>query len=97
MDLFRASLKHFHMERLAEELTLKTWSLTPNAEQRMDERAAGNSVPSEPGGSAGAVGMERSCPEISHPSLRLLHESIVFLKEFLPLDILCAQQKPPWD
>lgn len=49
-----------------------------------------NSVPSEPGGSAGAAGMERRprgppCPEISDPSLRLLHESIVVLKEFLLL------------
>lgn len=56
------------MERQAEELTLKTWSLTSKAEQKMDERAAGNSVPSEPGGSAGAAGMERRTR--GHPALR---------------------------
>lgn len=40
MDLFQAPLKHFHMERQAEELTLNTWSLPSNAEQKMDGRAA---------------------------------------------------------
>lgn len=88
MDLFQAPLKHFHMERQAEELTLNTWSLPSNAEDGW--QSSRNLVPSEPGGSAGAAGMERRprgplCPEISDPSLRLLHESIVVLKEFLPL------------
>lgn len=41
VGLLPASLKHFQVDRQAEELTLETWSLPSKAGEKMDERAAG--------------------------------------------------------